>query len=95
MGKSWHVGIDIGRLLMVYGRTTEVRLLSDTTRSFTKFINQKVSLLRVCLIVLRMMERVDYKEYELTLKLKLAYLMFSFCISNMCSSFDCFWAKTL
>jgi hypothetical protein len=45
MGKSWHVGIDIGRLLMVYGRSTEVRLLPDTTRSFTKFINQKVSLL--------------------------------------------------
>jgi len=44
-GKAWHVGIDIGRLLKVYGRPTEVRLLPDTTRSFTKFINQKASLL--------------------------------------------------
>jgi len=44
MGKSWRVGIDIGRLLMVYGRPIEVRFLPDTTRSFTKFSNQKVSL---------------------------------------------------
>jgi len=44
MGKAWHVGIDIGRLLKVYGlRLTEVRLLPDNTRSFTKFINQNSS----------------------------------------------------
>lgn len=43
MGKTWYVGIDIGRLWTACGRHSELPLLPHSTRSFTKFINQNAS----------------------------------------------------
>jgi hypothetical protein len=88
MGKAWHVGIDIGRLLTaaIYRGSAfpgYYAVLPDTTRSFTTFINQNSSALWNVFYCSK--GNGKSRLYGIWSDLQVKARLFLCCISIMCS----------